>query len=216
VRIDGNMVGTVTITPTGKSYARYTTAIFTVTSGQHTIMFQGASKGSNTVLIDAVESNPASALKVAVQHKRPVRVEFLAQPISNAPGSILAPVRVAVLDRSGNLWSGLTVRLTLIRVGVVDRGNYLLGRVWHEKTVNGVATFSRLEVHVPGRYVLRAVVGRQHAYSEVFEIGTGRAQGAIRTNRQPLSGRTYASHRVIALRGHARLGLPRPSRLGSH
>ena len=41
VLIDGNMVGTVAITPTGKSYARYTSAIFTVTSGEHTITFQG-------------------------------------------------------------------------------------------------------------------------------------------------------------------------------
>ncbi len=35
------MVGTVAITPAGKNYARYTTAIFTVTSGQHTITFRG-------------------------------------------------------------------------------------------------------------------------------------------------------------------------------
>ena len=41
VLIDGNPVGKVAITPTGTTYAPQTTAVFTVTSGQHTITFQG-------------------------------------------------------------------------------------------------------------------------------------------------------------------------------
>ena len=41
VLIDGVKVGTVAITPTGKGYVRYTSATFTVTSGEHTITFQG-------------------------------------------------------------------------------------------------------------------------------------------------------------------------------
>ena len=99
----------------------------------------------------------------------------MSQPISTAPGSILEPVRVAVLDRSGHLWSGLTVRLTLIRIGgSVGRTTCSAGSV-HAKTVNGVATFNHLVISAPGRYVLRAVVGRQHVYSRVFEIGTGGA-----------------------------------------
>ena len=176
VLIDGNPVGKGAITPSGTGYALQTTASFTVTSGQHTITFQGTSNGSNTALIDAITLKAASALTGVEQQKHPVTVEFLTQPVSTVTGSIVAPVRVAVLDRSGNPLSGLTLRVTLIRIGgTVARPHYVLGKVLHAKTVNGVATFSHLAVHVPGRYVLRALVGQQHAYSEVFEIGTGRA-----------------------------------------
>ncbi len=175
VLIDGNMVGTVAITPTGNNYARYTTVIFTVTSGQHTITFQGAGRGSNTALIDAVALNPASALAGAVgqRHRHPVSVVFLSQPGSTTPRSILTPVRIAVLDRSGYLWSGLTVRLTLVRVGIRSRGHFVRGSLLRARTVNGVATFNHLAISAPGQYMLRAAVGRQRVDSEVFVIGSG-------------------------------------------
>jgi hypothetical protein len=51
-----------------------------------------------------------------------VTVEFLVQPASSSAGRILAPVLVDVSDQFGALWSGLDVRLTLIRVGKRSRG----------------------------------------------------------------------------------------------
>ncbi len=189
VLIDGKMVGTVAITPTGKSYARYTTAVFTVTSGVHTIMFQGATKGSDTVLIDAVAVNPASTLRAAASHRLPVTIEFLSQPVSTSAGSLLAPLRIAVFDRSGDLWSGLTVRLTLIRVDPRTRGHFDRGSVLHAKTVNGVATFNKLAISAPGRYMVRAELGRQRVDSEVFDIGSGQPDTLARASRRPFAGR---------------------------
>ena len=52
VKIDGQTVGT--ITPTGTSYALYSTGPFTVTAGSHTIQFVGVGVGGSTALFDAV------------------------------------------------------------------------------------------------------------------------------------------------------------------
>ena len=100
-----------------------------------------------------------------------MKLEIQAQPDSGSAGSALAPVLVAVFDRSGVPWSGLTVRLTLIRIGKGSRGHFVRGSVLHAKAKAGVATFSRLTISAPGRYVLRARLGHQHADSAVFDIG---------------------------------------------
>lgn len=172
VLIDGKMVGTVAITPTGKSYAQYTTAVFTVTSGLHTITFQGTDKDRNTVLIDAVALNPASALKAAAPHRLPVSIELLSQPGTNVATGIQEPVRIAVLDRSGQLWSGLTVRVTLIRIDNRSRKHIVRGTLLQAKTVNGVATFNDLVIKKPGRYELHVEVGQRHINSKIFDVGT--------------------------------------------
>ena len=54
VKVDGTVVGT--ITPSGTSYATYTTAPFNVTAGSHTISFVGVdpSGADYTALIDQV------------------------------------------------------------------------------------------------------------------------------------------------------------------
>ncbi len=54
VLVDGNVVSTVT--PSGTSYQSYSTAVFTVTAGTHTITFQGlnSSGGDNTAFLDQV------------------------------------------------------------------------------------------------------------------------------------------------------------------
>ena len=82
--------------------------------------------------------------------KAPATVEFLAQPVSGSACSTLAPVLVEVFDRSGVLWSGLDVRLTLIRLGKESRGHLVRGSVVQAKTVGGVATFRRLIISAPG------------------------------------------------------------------
>ncbi len=54
VLIDGSVVGT--FTPSSTSYQSYSTAVFTVTAGTHTITFQGldSAGGDNTAFLDAV------------------------------------------------------------------------------------------------------------------------------------------------------------------
>ena len=54
VLIDGSVVGT--FTPSGTSYQSYSTVVFTVTAGTHTIEFKGldSAGGDNTAFIDAV------------------------------------------------------------------------------------------------------------------------------------------------------------------
>jgi hypothetical protein len=62
VLIDGNeVVGT--FTPSGTTYQSYTTAVFTVTAGSHTITFQGldSAGGDNTAFIDQIVASPVAA-----------------------------------------------------------------------------------------------------------------------------------------------------------
>ena len=60
ILVDGNVVGS--FTPAGASYAGYSTSTFTVTSGTHTIAFQGVDTagGDNTAFIDAVNLAPVA------------------------------------------------------------------------------------------------------------------------------------------------------------
>jgi hypothetical protein len=159
-----------TVNPSNTKYAQLFIT-FTVGAGTHTIMFQGTSAGDSTVLIDSVAFQTASALTGVEKGRHPATVEFLVQSGSGSAGSTLAPVLVAVFDRSGAPWNGLNVRLTLIRVGKRSRGHLVRGSVVHAKTAGGVATFRRLTISAPGRHVLRATLGRQHADSAAFDIG---------------------------------------------
>ncbi len=60
VEVDGTVVGT--FTPSGTSYALYTTSVFTVTAGTHTVAFVGLdpSGGDNTAFLDDVSVDMAS------------------------------------------------------------------------------------------------------------------------------------------------------------
>jgi hypothetical protein len=62
ILVDGNSVGT--FTPAGSSYALSSTSTFTLTSGTHTITFQGVDSagGDNTAFIDAVNLAPVAPL----------------------------------------------------------------------------------------------------------------------------------------------------------
>jgi hypothetical protein len=55
VLVDGVVVGT--FLPTGTSYQAYSTAVFTVAAGSHTVSFQGLNTvgGDNTAFFDAVQ-----------------------------------------------------------------------------------------------------------------------------------------------------------------
>jgi hypothetical protein len=54
VLVDGAVVGT--FTPPNTSYTQFSTAVFTVAAGTHTITFQGldTAGGDNSVFIDAI------------------------------------------------------------------------------------------------------------------------------------------------------------------
>ena len=65
-----------------------------------------------------------------------------------------------MFDRFGNPWSGVKVSVVLVPIGG-SKGHFMRGSVIHAKTINGVATFSKLVIGARGRYVLRAVLGRQ-------------------------------------------------------
>jgi hypothetical protein len=184
--VDGNMVGTVDIVPTNTSYLPYKTAAFTVTSGEHTITFQGLDTGNSTALIDAVAVSPASQLATSpptgssppplkpptAKHALPITIEFLSQPGDTVPGGVQQPVLIAVLDKAGFGWSGLTVHAALVRIGPRSRG-HIVRRLAPTKTIKGVATFKGLAIKKPGEYELRVVVGEKHLNSEVFEIANG-------------------------------------------
>jgi hypothetical protein len=91
--------------------------------------------------------------------------------LSGSAGGTLAPVRVAVLDRAGRLWSGVNVRLVLIRKAAAPHGRSQAVRVLQARTVDGVATFNGISIGRPGNYVLRAAIGRQRVDSDAFTVG---------------------------------------------
>jgi hypothetical protein len=90
-----------------------------------------------------------------------------------------------VFDRFGNPWSGVNVRVVLVPIGGA-KGHFTRGSVIHAKTINGVATFSKLAISAPGDYVLRAVLGRQHVKSHPFNIAAQAASGHALFGRRHL------------------------------
>ena len=96
VLIDGNSFGN--FTPAGSSYASYATQTFHVTSGTHTITFQGVDSagGDNTAFIDAVTITPIG-----------VGVDIEGQPTNTVLGQTIQPgITVWVVDQAGNLVDG--------------------------------------------------------------------------------------------------------------
>jgi hypothetical protein len=93
VKIDGQTVGSVT--PTGTSYALYTTNSFTVTAGNHTVAFVSVSNnGGSTALLDAVSiaTAPAAVQGPISSHALPVVGQGLIGQggLANAVGSFLS------------------------------------------------------------------------------------------------------------------------------
>ncbi|QEH39071.1 hypothetical protein OJF2_76830 [Aquisphaera giovannonii] len=172
VLVDGVPVGT--INPKGPKYAPFSIP-FSVGPGAHTITFQGAASGSGTVLLDAISFGPPASLAGAPGRPQPLppaAVEFLSPPAGGTARSPLSPVVVQVLDRAGKLVDGVRVRLVLVRVGKGSRGHLARGSVVFARTKNGVATFNRLAITAPGRYVIRIKAGlRRHADSAPFDVG---------------------------------------------
>jgi hypothetical protein len=117
-------------------------------------------------------SSPPPLKPPTAKHALPITIEFLSQPGDTVPGGVQQPVLIAVLDKAGFGWSGLTVHAALVRIGPRSRG-HIVRRLAPTKTIKGVATFKGLAIKKPGEYELRVVVGEKHLNSEVFEIANG-------------------------------------------
>lgn len=168
VSVDGTKVGG--INPGGTSYAKVSIP-FTVVAGAHTIKFQGTTAGKGTILIDSVAIGPPSKAILQTLRRPPRKVEVLAQPEDGTAGKTLAPVLVAAIDRSGSLVRGRTFHAFLIRIGPGSRRRFVRGSLMRARTINGVASFNRLTVRAPGRYVLRVRLGHLRVASAAFDIG---------------------------------------------
>jgi hypothetical protein len=144
VQIDGQTEGT--ITPTGTSYASYTTNSFTVTAGSHTIRFVGVASGGSTALLDAVSIQTA-----------PAGVDIHGQPHDAVVGQLIGPVAVAVVDASGNTVPGSNQLVTL-SIASGPAGAVLSGHTT-VRAIDGVATFAGLTLNIAGTYTLKATGG---------------------------------------------------------
>jgi len=66
---------------------------------------------------------------------------------------------------------GLTFRAFLIRIGGDgSRRRFVRGSLMQARTVHGVASFDRINIKAPGRYVLRVKLGDLRANSAPFVI----------------------------------------------
>ncbi|WP_165226959.1 hypothetical protein [Aquisphaera insulae] len=168
VWVDDTQVGT--INPTGPQYAPFLIP-FDVSAGSHTITFRGTSTVGATMLFDSVSFQAPKSEAEPPGSTQPARVEFLLQPAAAPARSPLPPVLVQVFSRSGKLADGVPVRLVLIRVGKGSRGHFVWGSRVRVKTKDGIATFQKLAISAPGRYMLRAWAGGRRVNSAVFEVG---------------------------------------------
>ena len=166
------MLGTTPIgivAPTGTTYQPFAFNLSVPSSGTYALSIVGTQASTSTVLFDAIVIQPGSLLSRRPGQRHPSTVQFLAQPVSMTARSPLAPVTIAVFDRFGDPWSGVNVHLVLIPIGG-SKGHFTRGSVIHATTINGVATFSNLAISAPGRYVLRAELGRQRVKSHPLVI----------------------------------------------
>ncbi len=148
-------------TPAGSSYATYSTATFHVTSGTHTITFQGVDSagGDNTAFIDAVTITAVG-----------VGVDIVDQPTNTILGQTIQPgITVWVVDQSGNLSPGSDAPVT-ISIFSGPKGVKLVGKTT-VNAVDGVAVFSGLKLNKLGNYTLKVTSpGLTPDISNVFTV----------------------------------------------
>ncbi len=163
VLVDGNSCGN--FTPTGSSYATYTTMTFYVLAGTHTITFQGVDSrgGDNTAFIDAVTIT-ASPAGVGIQ----------GQPTNAVLGQVIQPaVSMGEVDQSSNLVPGGHAPVT-ISIYSGPAHAKLVGKTT-VRVVDGVATFSNLKLSKVGNYTLKVTSrGLTPDFSNVFTVAVKR------------------------------------------
>ena len=157
--IDGYSFGN--FTPAGSSYASYATQTFNVTSGTHTITFQGVDSvgGDNTAFIDAVTITPIG-----------VGVDIEGQPTNTVLGQTIQPgITVWVVDQAGNLVTGSDATVT-IAIYAGPKHVKLVGKTTVQ-AVDGIATFSGLKLSKAGKYTLKVTSpGLTPDLSNVFSV----------------------------------------------
>jgi hypothetical protein len=106
----------------------------------------------------------------ALLTSQPVRLAFLSQPGNPPAGGLLSPLWVLVVDALGRPVSGTLVRLSLVPVAAPPGAAFTPRSVVQAVTVNGVATFDRVAITLPGRYKLLAEVGGTSISSDPFNV----------------------------------------------
>jgi hypothetical protein len=106
-----------------------------------------------------------------VQQGTPARLIFLTQPDTAAPGGLLAPFRLLVLDLYGNRLSGVVVSLAAVPIATAEPPQFRADSVVRATTVNGVATFGHVSITARGRYALLANAGALDLLSDTFGVG---------------------------------------------
>jgi hypothetical protein len=143
-----------------------------VTPGNQTIAAADAVNGSIAGVSNAI----------AVSLGLPARLRFITQPANSAVGAVLAAVVVEVDDAGGNLVSGSQAPITISSTPPGVNGTLT------SRAVNGVATFSNLEIDTAGTYTLTAgATGLTAATSNPFIIGAA-APVQLRVATQPRNG----------------------------
>ena len=119
----------------------------------------------------------------------PVRLAFVSQPVTTAPGApIVPPVQVAIQDGFGNTLTGSSMAVTLMLV-TNPTGATLSGTLT-QSAVNGIATFANLSIdRIGSGYTLAAsAAGVIGATSDAFDVAACTTEPANLTNWWTASG----------------------------
>ena len=173
--VDGTVVGS--FTPSGTSYQSYTTAVFTVTAGAHTITFQGldSAGGDNTAFIDWSSSSRSARrcrsatrdssrcrwVRASSSTARPARPGPSPAKPASRPTTAASPratrgpqgTQVAFLQGTGSFSQSVTnwaAGSYVISFYAAQRGNHQASQQDFEVLVNGTVVG---DVHTLGHVV---------------------------------------------------------------
>lgn len=142
--------------------------------GVHTFTVTLNRAGSQTVTATDSTSGITGTVTVSVSPASPAKVVFVQQPTSGAPGVVLAPVTVAIVDTYGNQVTTDNADTVTIALGNNPAGGTLSGTLT-ATVAGGLATFSNLSIDAAGSgYTLAAsATGLTGATSTSFNIVAG-------------------------------------------
>ena len=146
VLVDGNVVGT--FTPSGTSYQSFTTAVFTVTAGSHTIAFQGldSAGGDNTAFIDQVAAVAQATIVPTVTSKTPApnasnvvnTTAVTATFNESVQSSTVNTTNFTLKDAAGNLVSAAVTYTDSTHTATLTPNAVLADATTYTATISGV------------------------------------------------------------------------------
>ena len=146
VLVDGNVVGT--FTPSGTSYQSFTTAVFTVTAGSHTIAFQGldSAGGDNTAFIDQVAAVAQATIVPTVTGKTPApnasnvvnTTAVTATFNESVQSSTVNTTNFTLKDAAGNLVSAAVTYTDSTHTATLTPNAVLADATTYTATISGV------------------------------------------------------------------------------